>query len=67
MSKKKETAVTEYEVLIACRSDQTGKSYKPGDTVTVADFPAEVIANWQTITPPVLRVKKGKEGKEGVK
>lgn len=57
MSKKKETAVTEYEVLIPCRNDATNKSYRPGDTVTTADFPAEVIANWQTIDPPVLRVK----------
>ena len=60
----KKTTATGYEVLIPCRNDKTGKAYKPGDVVTTADFPAEVIANWQTITPPVVRVKV-KDGGNG--
>lgn len=62
MSKKK-TAVDfarvalDYEVLIACGNDETGRSYAIGDTVTNADFPPDVIAAWLTIAPPVLRVK----------
>ena len=48
----------DYEVLIACRSDKTGKEYDAGDTVTNADFSPDVIANWLEIDPPVLRVKE---------
>lgn len=48
-----------YKVLIAVSSDKTGKSYKPGATITGADFPAAVIKNWLNSDPPVLAVKDG--------
>lgn len=41
-----------YIVLIPCRDDR--ESYAPGDIVTDADFPPEVIQNWLEIEPPVL-------------
>lgn len=58
MSKSKQTAVVSYEVLIEITNNRTGKTFKPGDTVTKDDFTAEVIANWLTINPPVLRIKQ---------
>lgn len=48
-----------YKVLIAVSSDKTGKSYKPGATITGADFPAAVIKNWLNSDPPVLAIKDG--------
>lgn len=58
MTKKKttteETAVKKYTVLIACGNSATGKEYKPGDTVTNADFPQKAIDNWLAKVPPVL-------------
>lgn len=58
MAKKKETAVTDYVVLIGCQNDKTGATFAPGDIVTSADFSAAVIAGWLTCDPPVLAVKE---------
>lgn len=48
--------MTRYRVLIACSDDETGAAFTPGDTVTAADFPERVIANWLRLEPPVLEV-----------
>lgn len=60
---KKQTAVDpanydlDYEVLIPCSNDKTGKRYAAGDVVTHKDFDTAVIRNWLEIDPPVLRVR----------
>lgn len=46
-----------YRVLIGVTNDATGKEYSPGDIVTAADFPADVIDNWLDCIPPVLEVE----------
>ena len=57
MTKKKtKPAVRQYRVLVACRNNDTGKSYWPGETVTADDFPQEIINNWLLLDPPVLGV-----------
>jgi hypothetical protein len=43
-----------YRVLIGCGNDKTGASYAPGDVVTTADFPERVIADWLSMSPPVV-------------
>lgn len=48
--------MTAYKVLIPCRDDKTGKSYRPGDTVTADDFAQAVINAWLKNDPPVLEV-----------
>lgn len=40
---------TQYEALVACRNDATGKAYKPGDQVEAGDFEPDVIENWLRI------------------
>jgi len=35
-----------YRVLIPVASDKSGKSWKVGGTVTAADFPKTIIADW---------------------
>lgn len=54
----------EYLVLIPCRSDETGRAFEPGETVTDEDFPAAVIANWLIIEPPVLAEVPGATDEE---
>lgn len=49
--------MTKYKVLIPCRSDKSGKEYKPGDTLTGKEFPKAVIENWLEIG--VLEVVNG--------
>ena len=39
----------QYEVLIACRNDKSGKVFEPGDTVKSGDFVKAVIDNWLEI------------------
>lgn len=43
-----------YRVLVGIANDTTGKRFKPGDTVTPADFSAAHIAEWLKTSPPVL-------------
>lgn len=56
MAKSKTETIEQYEVLIDCHNNKTGKDYKAGDIVTGADFPKAVIDNWLALDPPVLKV-----------
>lgn len=45
----------QYRVMVASiTNDQTGKQFVAGETVTIDDFPYDVIKDWQMMTPPVL-------------
>jgi hypothetical protein len=46
-----------YRALVALSSDKSGRTWKPGDTVSDDDFPAAVIKNWLLIG--ALEVKDG--------
>lgn len=39
----------QYQVLVPCRNDETGRAFQPGEAVTADDFPAAVIENWLEI------------------
>ncbi len=43
-----------FKVLIACRSDKTGKAYEPGEIIPARAFPPAVVADWLKTVPPVL-------------
>ena len=40
---------TAFRVLIPCRNDDTGNQYAINDTVSVEQFPPDVIENWLDI------------------
>jgi hypothetical protein len=44
----------QYKVLIPCRDDKSGKSWKAGDKLDANDLPASVIAAFLSNDPPVL-------------
>lgn len=56
-TKSKQADKKEYVALTNLSNGATGREFETGDTVTDADFPAEVITNWLEIDPPALEVK----------